>query len=143
LSGLQAGSVDDDINHERKFDFPKGLEAEVKSKAIEYLAVSEEEINLMCFMLKDCSELDVQIKLKTLHLINGFMSKRQELDTFLTRMVLIKGDDEIEMFKRYSVQADELLAASETLRLRIFSEELEQMVGAVQAAIHRNDQRLT
>ena len=94
---------------------------DLKQMVIEYQSISENEITLMSFLLKDCARLNVRIQLKTLSLIKCFMSKRKELEVFLQRMVLINGEDEMIIFKKYSELSDRLMASSESLRLRIFT----------------------
>lgn len=104
----------------------------------EYQEISESEISLMSFLLKDCTDLDVMIQLKTLDLIKCFMSKQHDLEVFLQRMVLIRGDDEMDMFKKYSGLADKLMASSESLRLRVFIEQEDMEVCSFYSAFHIN-----
>ena len=110
--------------------FGISLVSELKANITEYLKITDSEAVLMDYLLRDCRNSDVQIKLKTLSLLGVIMSKRKDLETFMTRMILVKGDEEIDLYKKYSSISDNLSTSSEILRLRIYNDDLEQQVSS-------------
>lgn len=95
---------------------------------LDYLKISDNEIKLLDFMLRGSTKADFQIKVKALSLVTDLLAKRSDLETFMTRMVLIKGNDELELFKKYSELAYMLSTSMEALKLRIYTEEVDRTV---------------
>jgi hypothetical protein len=114
---------------------------ELKSIILDYFKITENEAMLLEYLLRECGTADVQVQLKTLSLLKGIMDKRFDLETFMIRMVLVKGEDELDQFRKYAAISDEIMASAETLRLRVFTDQAEHDVGTTHAAIHRHPAR--
>lgn len=101
---------------------------ELRKVIEEYFKITDKEIDLLTYLLKDSYQGEVQVKLKILSLLKSILGKRFELETFVDRMVLIKGEDELKLYLKFSKISEELTTSYETLRLRIYTDTYENRV---------------
>jgi len=95
-------------------------------KIKDFVKVTKKERELMSFLMKKSVSSDMELKIKTLNLALEIFYKEDELQVFLSKMVLIKSSQEIELYESYSLIALQLDNKRDKMRMGLRRMDLER-----------------